>query len=89
MPLPVCPKCGSQLEVKLTFASGPKSGAPKESVDVSEVGDLLAAIDPETLSGKNLDFYLTTKAKHEKYGDTMFFSGPQMTWLKNLAAKEF
>ena len=48
-----CPKCGSQLQVKLQFASGPKSTPPSTETDI---GALLEAIDESNLDDVSLEF---------------------------------
>ena len=81
-----CPKCGSQLQVKLQFASGPKSTPPSTETDI---GALLEAIDESNLDDVSLEFVKKMRDKHKKYKDEMFISDKQMAWLRKLAGEEF
>lgn len=86
----VCPKCGSQLELK--FASGPRvSQSQGERVfsDTRDVGDLLEAVNMENLDGAELDFIEKTKERFAKYKDRIMLSDKQLAWLKKIAEKGF
>jgi len=81
-----CPKCGSQLQVKLQFASGPKSTPPPTETDI---GELLEAIDDINLDDASFEFVKKMRGKHAQYKDKLFVTEKQMAWLKKLAGVEF
>lgn len=85
MSLPTCPKCGSQLEVKLTFASGPRSSEQKPEGDLSELLDQIA---DEDLSGAALKFVTETRERFAQYGSRTRMSEKQMAWLQRIAGGE-
>lgn len=90
MPIVVCPSCKNQLEVKLTFASGPKnSSSQRESVDSSDVGDLLDSVDMGNLNDFEREFIEQTKERFAKYKDNIRMSDKQMAVLRKIAAKDF
>jgi len=81
-----CPKCGSQLQVKLQFASGAKSTPPPTETDI---GELLEAIDDINLDDASFEFVKKIRGKHAQYKDKLFVTEKQMAWLKKLAGVEF
>jgi hypothetical protein len=86
MPLPTCPKCGSQLEVKLIFASGPRSSPePVEPFNIAELHDLLEGIDADNLEPRAMNFVTETRERLEKYGERIKISPKQMAWLRSIA----
>jgi hypothetical protein len=96
MAIHACPKCGSQLEIKLSFASGPKSAqqqpqrsfGDKESVDTSRLRELLEAIDDDSLKGEAQGFVQQTRERFKQYGDRIMLSAKQMAWLEKLAGNK-
>lgn len=82
-----CPKCRCQIELRASFASGPRSSSPQ--ADSSEVGELLDRVNIADLSGAELDFVEKTKGRYEQYKDKIRMSEPQMKWLRDIAERGF
>ena len=81
-----CPKCGSQLQVKLQFASGPKSTpTPTET----NIGELLEAIDDSNLDDIASEFVKKMRSRYVQYKEKLFITEKQMAWLRKLAGEEF
>lgn len=87
MSIIICPNCKSQIELRVAFASGPKS--KPEDVDTSNLGQLIDSIDESALTGRDLEFFQKNKARFEQYGSKTMLSEKQMTWLRDLAGKGF
>jgi hypothetical protein len=83
----VCPSCKCQIELRASFASGPKS--KEADVDTSSLGQLLDAIDVDTLTGRDAEFVQKQKERFEQYGTKTLMSPRQMSWLRDLAGKGF
>ncbi len=82
-----CPKCKCQIEVKVAFASGPKSSAPEPSSS----GDLAALLDrivDDELSGAAAKFVRETRERFEQYGSRTRMSDKQLVWLQRIAGGE-
>lgn len=85
-----CPACGVQLS--LSFASGPKNSSAQRNevfTDARDLGELLEAINVETLTDREREFVEKTKERFEQYGATTRMSEKQMTWIQDLAKKGF
>ena len=82
-----CPQCGSQLEVRLVFASGPKSAT--ENHDDFDLDSVMAKIDRDNLSGRDLEFYDDFKVKYDKYRSKTMVSDKQKNWLTDLSERGF
>lgn len=82
-----CPHCSKVIVVKLLKDSNVGQGQPEE-VDVSDVGELLALVNPATLDDKSMDFFNQTKERYEQYHDRIRMSPKQMAWLRKLANPE-
>lgn len=84
-----CPKCGSQLQVKLTFASVPRSSEQSNTSPlVQQVTELLERIEDNDLSGATAKFVTETRERLEKYGSRIKMSDKQMAWLNRIADGE-
>lgn len=83
-----CPKCRTQIQLKASFASGPKSSSEStESADASDLSQLLSAIDEDALSGGEREFVEKTKGRFDQYGKNTRMSEKQMKWLRDIADK--
>lgn len=82
-----CPHCRKEIEVRVSYASGPKS--KPENVDTGDLGQLLDSIDESTLTGRDLEFFQKSKSRFEQYGAKTMMSPKQMQWLHDLAGKGF
>ncbi len=87
MSVAVCPKCKCQIEVKLLFASGPKSSSPQ--ADSTDLGDLLDLIDMQALDDMSFEFITKTKDRYKKYKEDTQMSEKQMAWVRKLAEGKF
>lgn len=85
MSIAVCPKCQCQLEVKLAFASGPKSAKPSTTEAVDDVGSLLDAIEDGALNAYESDFISSTRARYAEYGSRIRMTDKQMNMLRKIA----
>src|ERR1043165_1248029 len=89
MSLPTCPKCGSQLDVKLTFASGPKSsnGSNSDKVPIETFQELIDSVSENGLSGANREFFTRQKERMDdakkKHWKDVFLSEKQEKWLRD------
>ena len=79
-----CPKCNCQLEVKLSFASGPR--APSSPTD--DVGLLLEQAEDRNLNKWEQEFITSLRARYDEYGDRVMVSEKQMATLRNIASGE-
>jgi hypothetical protein len=80
MSIAVCPKCNCQLEVKLTFASGPKSATPS-----SDIGALLAEAELRDLNQWESDFIGKLRERYDQYGDRVMLTDKQREKLEKIA----
>lgn len=87
MSIAVCPKCQCQLEVKLTFASGPKSSQPQANAS-SDLGQLLDDCEANDPQGKAAEFVADMREKYGRYGATTRVSEKQLSWLHKIASGE-
>lgn len=78
-----CPHCN--IELKLVLADKALFANQRPSLDISDVGELLQAIDPQSLDDKSRDFVKETRERYEKWHDRIKMSPKQMQWLQNLA----
>jgi hypothetical protein len=84
-----CPSCHAQIQLKASFASGPRVSKPQESVFAPDLGTLLDSINRDNLEGRELEFYDKQKARYEQYGPKTLMSERQLKWLNDLAGKGF
>ncbi len=83
MSIITCPKCNCQLEVRLSFASGPKSSTPS-----GDLGELIAAANDraDKLNAWEADFMKQLNERYEQYGERTKLSDKQMAALQKIAA---
>lgn len=88
MALPTCPNCHCQLEVKLIFASGPKSAATSSELDMEEFVQLLEAGEAryDELDEYDKKFIEGTRERYDQYGPRIKMSDKQMAKLRQIAA---
>lgn len=83
MSLPTCPQCGCQLEVKLSFASGPKR-EPEAPLD--DVGVLLQQAEERTLNPWESEFIGQLRERYDQYGTRVRLSEKQRDTLNKIAS---
>lgn len=91
-----CPKCNSQLEVKVSFASGPReSQQQKESPQYGDKGDprelreLLSNVDDQSMNDYEYKLVKDLRERLEKYGDKTYVSEKQINVIKRIIEKGF
>jgi hypothetical protein len=72
------------LEVKLVFASGPRS-SESAGEPSGDLGELLDRIDEDTLDSKAREFVIQTKERYVQYKNRTRMSEKQMNWLREIA----
>lgn len=84
MSLPTCPKCGCQLEVKLSYAAGKRS--PEAPTD--DVGLLLEQAEERNLNAWEKEFIGQLRERYDQYGTRVKVSEKQMGILQKIASGE-
>ena len=84
MSLPTCPKCGCQLDIKITYAAGPKSDNPP-SKGLSRVAEWLEEAEDRTLDAWQSEFVGSLRERYDKYGDRVKLSDKQLEILQRIA----
>jgi hypothetical protein len=85
-----CPNCKAEIEVRAVAANTTRAVIPPTpKPNVSDVGDLLASINPDALNDYEREFIETTRERYEKYGDEIRMSPKQMNVLRGIAGKDF
>lgn len=79
-----CPHCNKVIVVKIMKDSN--VGQSQPSNGGGAVGQLLAQIDDDTLTGKAVEFIQKTRERYEKWGEKIMLSDPQRSWLEDIAA---
>ncbi len=85
-----CPGCGQHLELSATKAPTQQAQpqSPTATPSSGKIGQLLAAIDDDALTGKNREFVTQTRERYEQYAERTRMSDKQMSWLESLASGE-
>ena len=85
-----CPKCQCQIQLKASFASGPRSKSEeKVFADNRDVAELLQAVNMEACTEWERSFITELRERYAKYKSTLRMSEKQMETLVKIAEKGF